>query len=72
MTYWTVIANESERDKRPSKVFKQINKPGVNTARVKGYPWIHGCATKKDAIKHLDAMKVPNSMRPPGYKSYDI
>ena len=71
MTYWTIIPEESKRNEKPSKVFKQLVKPGSETQRVQGYTWIHGFKNKKAAIEHLDAMGVPNSMRQKGFKSYD-
>lgn len=71
MTYWTVVADEAERSNKPCKVFKQFNKPGNETARIKGLTWVHGFKNKKLAIEHLNKMNVPNNMRPKGYKTYD-
>jgi hypothetical protein len=71
MTYWTLVPAEEERDAKPSKVFKQFNKPGTHTARANSYKWIHGFKSKKEAIEHLNGMGVANSLRPKGFKSYD-
>ena len=71
MTYWTVVADEVERSSKPCKVFKQFNKPGAETARLKGYSFVHGFKSKKAAIEHLNKMGVANNLRPAGYKTYD-
>jgi hypothetical protein len=72
MTYWTVVPDEADRSKRPSKVIKQLSKPGTQTKRVAGYAWVHGFKSKKLAIEHLNRLGVPNSQRPTGYKTYDV
>ena len=72
MTYWTVVPDEEDRSKRQSKVFHQLNKPGNDTARIQGLPWIHGFKSKKEAIIHLNELGVPNAQRPKGFKTYDI
>ena len=71
MTYWTVVADETERSSKKCKVFKQLNKPGPKTQRLQGYSFVHGHRSKKDAIDHLNKLGVANNLRPQGYKTYD-